>query len=183
MYFATSNKNKLVEIERLLGVPVEGVKLEIDEVQTLNPEECARKKAVAAYQEFGKPVLVEDTALFFYAWNGVSNGYGLPGVFIDYFMKTLHINGILKLMKDESDRRAYATTTLAISHNGKTAQTYSGKVEGSISSEMRGNSNFGWDPIFIPDGADKTFAEMTETEKDRYSMRRLAIEEYKKARG
>ena len=175
MLFATTNKNKLSEEERILGVSVESVQLDIDEIQTLDPEECAKKKALSAYLILGKPVLIEDTTLFFEAWNG------LPWVFIDYFMNTLGKERLLKLLTDESNRQAYAQTTLAISLDGKQALTFTGRVDGSISSQIKGDNNLGWDPIFIPQGSDKTFAEMTGEEKDAYSIRDIAFTEYKKA--
>jgi len=175
MYFATTNKNKIAEAERILGTRIESVALEIDEVQTLDPLECASKKALAAYHSFGQPVLVEDTTLFFAAWEE------LPGVFIDYFMKTLGNAGILKLMENETNRNAYAQTTLAISPGGRTAETFVGRINGSIPTQERGNQGFGWDPIFIPDGSEKTFAEMSGPEKDRFSMRKLAFEKYKQS--
>lgn len=176
MLFATTNKNKIAEARRILGVSVKGVKIDIDEIQTLDPEECATKKALSAYHLLAKPVLVEDTALFFESWRG------LPGVFIDYFMKTLGKEGLLRLLANEPNRRAYAQTTLAVSSDGKKVQIYVGRVSGQISKQIRGDNNFGWDPVFIPDGSNKTFAEMTGIEKDNYSMRRIAFEEYKKAR-
>lgn len=173
MYFATTNQNKIQEAERILGTKIEGVKLEIEEIQTLDPVLCATKKAIAAYQQFGQSVLVEDTALFFEAWNG------LPGVFIDYFMRSIDNQGLIKLMLQETNRKATAQTTLAISEDGVTAITFVGTVDGSIATEEKGNSGFGWDVIFIPDGETRTFAEMTGDEKDQYSMRRNAFEEYK----
>lgn len=175
MLFATTNKNKLSEAERILGISVEGVKLNIDEIQTLDPEECAKKKALSAYQLLNKPVLVEDTTLFFEAW------HGLPGVFIDYFMQTLGNDGILKLLVNELNRRAYAQTILAISLDGKQVMTFTGRIDGSISSQIKGESNFGWDPIFIPRGSKKTFAQMSGQEKDACSMRGIAFIKYKKA--
>lgn len=184
MYFATTNKNKIAEAQRILGIPVEGVELQIDEIQTLQSEECAQNKAIAAFHAFGKPVLVEDTSLFFDAWKGQQpDGRGLPGVFIDYFMKVFQNEGLLKLMESETNRKALAQATLAISQDGKDATVFVGKIAGSISYEQRGTNNFGWDPIFIPEGSEKTFAEMTPEEKDHFSMRRMAFEEYKKARG
>jgi len=175
MLFATTNKNKLDEAERILGISIKGVKLDIDEIQTLDPKKCAEKKALSAYHVLGEPVLVEDTTLFFEAWKG------LPGVFIDYFMRTIGNNGLLKLLANSSNRQAYAQTTLAISLDGRQALTFIGRVDGSISNHIIGDNNFGWDPIFIPQGSGKTFAEMAKEEKDVYSMRSIAFAKFKKA--
>lgn len=173
MYFATTNKNKLAEAEQILGITVKGIKLELDEIQTLDPKECVRKKAVAAYRIFGKPILVEDTSLFFEAWNG------LPGVFIDYFLKSVGINGLLKMLTGEKNRKAKAITYLGI-FNGKECELSKGEVRGKIAKKPKGDNGFGWDSIFIPKGALKTFAEMISEEKNKISMRKIALVKFKK---
>jgi len=173
IYFATTNENKLREAREILKVVVEGVKLQIDEVQTLNPEEAAEKKAQAAYKAYGKPVLVEDTSLFFDALNG------LPGVLVDYFMDSLGNEGLLRIMKNEKNRGIKAITTLSI-FDGETNRTFKGEVFGSLAKKILGKSGFGWDPIFIPKGFDKSFAQMTSEEKNKISMRRKAFLKLKK---
>lgn len=171
--FATSNENKLREARQILKVEIEGLALNLDEVQTLDPVECAQKKAKAAFKLAKQPVLVEDTALFFTVWNG------LPGVFIDYFMKTVGNPGLIKLMKTEQNRAALAQTTLCY-FDGNKLVTATGKIDGEIALQERGENGFGWDSIFIPKSYEKTFAELGSTEKNKFSMRRLAFEELKK---
>lgn len=173
LIFATTNINKIKEAEEILGIKVEGLKLNIDEVQTLDPLEAVEKKAQQAFQQTNKPVLVEDTSLFFNAWNG------LPGVFIDAFMDSAGNEGLLKMLGDQTNRKAKAVVYLAI-FDGQKFKTYKGEVDGIIALEPRGQSGFGWDPIFIPIGFNKTFAEMDMSEKSRISMRKLAFEELKK---
>lgn len=170
--FATTNQNKLREAEEILGIEIKSVKLNIDEIQTLNPEESIRKKASSAYHILGKPVLVEDTSLFFDAWNG------LPGVFIDYFLKTVGIKGLLKMMKKEKNRKAEAVTFLGI-FDGKDYKVFKGRIKGRIPLEPKGKRGFGWDPIFIPEGFSKTFAQLDANEKNRISMRRRALTKLK----
>lgn len=172
IYFATGNQNKLAEAKQILGYPIEGLDLKIDEVQTLDPLECARKKAEAAYAQAQKPILVEDSSLFIEALAG------LPGVFVDYFMKTLDNAGILQLMKDQSNRQATAQTTLCF-YDGQTYTLGVGKIKGEIAPALQGDQGFGWDPIFIPTGFNKTFAEMTAEEKNQVSMRYLAFQDLK----
>jgi len=173
MYFATTNKNKLAEVEQILGETVKGIKLELDEIQTLDPEECVRKKAVTAYHVFGKPILVEDTSLFFEAWNG------LPGVFIDYFLKSVGIIGLLKILTNAKNRKAKAVTYIGI-FNGQKCELFKGEIEGKIARKPKGKNGFGWDPIFIPKGSSKTFAEMNPNEKNMISMRKQALAKFKK---
>jgi len=170
--FATTNENKIREASEILGIKVKPKNLEIDEVQTLDPLECVKKKAEAAYKLIKTPVLVEDTSLFFSAWGK------LPGVFIDYFMKSLDNEGILVLLKNEKNRSAVAQTSLCY-FNGKESVVTTGKVKGNIARKMRGDWGFGWDPIFIPEGKRKTFAQMTADEKNSLSMRKIALEKLK----
>ena len=171
--FATTNLNKIREAEEILGVEIEGVKLEIDEIQTLDPEKAVKEKARRAYEQFGKSILVEDASLFFSAWNG------LPGVYIDSFLESVGNEGLIKMLRHEKNRRANAVVCLAI-YNGKNCKVYKGEIKGKISLVPKGKSGFGWDPIFIPAGHNKTFAEMGVQEKNRISMRKLALEKLKK---
>ncbi|HUS60294.1 MAG TPA: RdgB/HAM1 family non-canonical purine NTP pyrophosphatase [Nevskiaceae bacterium] len=170
--FVTTNEGKIRETIEILGIRVQPKKLNIDEIQTLDPTECVKKKAQAAYSLVKMPILVEDTSLSFEAWGK------LPGVFIDYFIKTLGNQGILRLLKNEDNRRAIAQTSLCY-FDGKKSTVVSGKVEGKIAKQAKGNDGFGWDPIFIPKGKNKTFAEMTSKEKNSLSIRRTALEKLK----
>lgn len=173
IYFATTNENKLREAKEILDVEVEAVKLNIDEIQTLDPTEAAKKKAYFAYQAFKKPVLVEDTSLFFKAWNG------MPGVFIDCFIESVGTVGLLKMLGNEKNRKATAMTILGI-FDGKSYNVYEGQINGKIALKIRGQNGFGWDPIFIPEQYTKTFAEMSSLEKNQISMRKKAFMKFKK---
>lgn len=171
--FATTNEGKLKEAREILKLEVEGLELKVDEVQTLDPVECVEKKAEAAYKIVQRPILVEDTSLFFEALNG------LPGVFIDYFMKTLDNNGLTKLLSTFDNRKAKAQASVCY-FDGKQKIIAVGIIEGEISNEPRGSNGFGWDPIFIPNGHDKTFAELENDVKNKISMRKIAFEELHK---
>jgi len=173
LFLATTNINKIREAEEILGIEIRGVKLDIKEIQTLDPEGAVKEKAKRAFEQFGKPILVEDASLFFEAWQG------LPGVFIDSFMESVGNKGLLKMLSGEKNRSAVAIVYLAI-YNGKEFKVYNGKVKGKISLRIKGESGFGWDPIFIPAGHHKTFAQMKAEEKNKISMRRLALEKFKK---
>ncbi len=85
--FATTNEGKIRKAREILEMIVEPVKLETDEIQTLDPIECAKKKGLSAFNKVKKPIIVEDTSLFIDSLNG------LPGVFIDYFMDSLGNEG------------------------------------------------------------------------------------------
>jgi non-canonical purine NTP pyrophosphatase (RdgB/HAM1 family) len=112
--------------------------------------------------------LIEDTGLYIAAWDG------LPGALVKWFVQRVGVQGICQMLQAFTDRRAWAESILAV-HDGQ-LRTYRGRIEGSIAVEPAGDAGFGWDPIFIPLGAEKTFGEMAPAEKDQYSMRRLAFE-------
>lgn len=171
--FCTTNKEKIKEASEILEIKINSIDLQIDEIQTLDPIKCVEKKAQAAYFQTKNPVLVEDTCLFFDAWNS------LPGVFIDYFMKTIGNDGLIKLMKDETNRMAKAQTSISF-HDGNKIITTTGIIKGTVAQQLKGEKGFGWDPIFIPQDKDKTFAEIERKEKNKISMRRIALEKLKK---
>lgn len=169
----TSNKNKLREVQEILGINIESANLEIDEVQTLDPQGLARKKARAAYQKLQKPLIIEDTALFFDAWQD------LPGVYINAFIKTVGCEGLVKMLQPFNNRHAYAQTTVALYLDNNSCHTFIGKIQGTIANKPQGNRGFGWDPIFIPEGHRQTFAQMSSKEKNQISMRKVALTKLK----
>lgn len=170
---ATSNANKIREIQAVLGRPVEQVDVDLAEVQALEVEQVIEQKAREAYQKLGRPALVEDTGLYIHAWNG------LPGAFIRWFLETVGVAGICRMLDGFDDRTATARTCLGM-FDGQTVRVFTGQIEGSIAPRPRGERGFGWDVIFIPAGASRTFAEMSAAEKDAISMRRLAVKQLRR---
>ena len=170
IYFATTNEGKLKEARQILNIEIESAGMEVEEVQSLDPQEVASKKARAYYEVLKKPILVEDVSLVFKALNK------LPGTYINDFSKTLGNDGMIKLILTEQSREAVAQTTLVFIDEQGTEHVFEGITEGTITTEQRGNKGFGWDPIFVPLGQEKTFAEMDDTEKNNYSMRGKAFE-------
>jgi len=171
-FFATKNINKLREVNEILGHSLKQIVVELYEPQGLDVAEIIHEKAEDAFRKTGKFVLVEDTSLEFSAWNG------LPGALIKWFLETVGNEGLLKMFAGVENRRAVAKTAVGF-FDGSKAHVFVGKIEGTISKTIRGSSGFGWDPIFIPDGFDKSFAEMTSEEKNVVSMRRHALENMK----
>lgn len=172
LYFATHNKDKLKEAGEILGLPIKAAGFEVDEVQSLDPVEVAVKKARSYYQKLKKPIFVEDVSLSIEALNG------LPGTYIDAFLKTLGNSGIIEILKGKVNRRVFAQATITyISKNIE--KVFIGSVKGAIADKPRGEG-FGWDPIFIPNGFNRTFGEMTLTEKNKFSMRAIALKKLKK---
>ena len=167
--FITSSAQKHAEVERILGRSLARQALPLEEIQAVDLEPVVRHKASQAFALLGAPVLVEDTGLALTAWNG------LPGALIKWFLTSLGPEGVCRLLRQETNRQATATTLFAYC-DGATTQIFPGVVHGLVPEAPRGAFGFGWDGIFQPMGSLLTFAEMTPEEKDRFSMRRIALE-------
>lgn len=153
-----------------MGIKLNHSDLDIDEIQSVEVEEVARHKAKQAYELLKEPVIVEDTGLYFEELNG------LPGALIKFFVKKLTLEQICSLVKE--NRRAKAVTCIAY-FDGEEVRFFIGETEGEIAEEPRGTNGFGWDPIFIPKGYERTFAELTDEEKTSKFMRKEAIKKLK----
>jgi XTP/dITP diphosphohydrolase len=173
IYFVTGNRHKYLEVKPIAEkygfelVQRTHGKLEI---QSDNLLEIARYAALSIYRELGEPVLVEDAGLFIDALNG------FPGPYSSYVYRTIGINGVLKLMNGIGDRRACFRSVAVLLYEPFILTGY-GEVCGVIALKPRGGGGFGFDPIFIPRGSSKTFAEMSIDEKNKYSHRAKSVEE------
>ena len=94
-------------------------------------------------------------------------------------LDTLGPAGLLKLVAGETNRRVTVSTCIAYADE-KGVHTFVGSVSGSLADTLRGEGGFGYDPIFIPDGSDHTYAEMSAEEKNAGSMRKIALDKLKK---
>jgi non-canonical purine NTP pyrophosphatase (RdgB/HAM1 family) len=174
--FVTSNKSKAEQLGRHLEFPVVHKKIDVKEIQSSNLREIVEEKVKEAYKIVKGPVLVEDTSLTFTALNG------LPGPFIKWFLTSLRNDGLCKLLDSYKNRSAFAEVCFGL-YDGKQLLFFEGKMEGKISTEVKGEEGFGWDPIFIPKGYKKTWGQMTAEEQSKTSMRRIGLkklEEYLK---
>jgi len=131
-------------------------------------------KRVRASMPKGTPFFVEHTGLFIDGWNG------LPGGLTALFMEKVGNDGMCKMLQSyvSIDRTARAIVEIGYSHPDNTIHMFRGETIGTIAQEPRGENNFGWDPIFVPRGDDRTYAEMTQIEKDKTSMRRDAVRNF-----
>lgn len=169
--FITGNVDKVYWTVRYLKTPLAHKKLDLTEIQSLNPREVVEHKVKEAYAILQQPVLVEDTALTFHALGK------LPGPYIKWFLQELGTQGICKLLKEE--RSATATVTFGF-HDGKKIHFCKGLLKGTIAEKPRGINGFGWDSIFIPEGQSKTYAEMPHEKLDKFSLRRIALRKLQK---
>ncbi len=167
--FITGNAGKAKYLSDYFHLPVEHMKLDLKEIQSVNLKEIIEEKARSAYEIVKSPVLVEDVALTFKALKA------LPGPLIKWFLETLGNDGLCRLLDGFDNRDALAEVEFAICDESG-VHTFSGSMEGSISVAPRGKMGFGWDPVFIPKGYKKTWAEMDDGEKHDTSMRKIALE-------
>lgn len=178
--FATNNKHKLEEIKDILGKDFEIVSLaeigcheDIPETG-LTLEENARQKSTYIVEHYNHDCFADDTGLEVDALNGE------PGVHsARYAEGTDHdseanMRKLLSKMSNVKDRTARFRTVISLIINGVEHQ-FEGRVEGRIATEKHGKEGFGYDPIFIPEGYDKSFAELGEEVKNQISHRARAI--------
>lgn len=161
--FVTGRPEKALEAERL-GFPLERVDLDLSEPQALDPAEVAEAKARAAFERLGRAVLVEDSGLAVDAWGG------FPGALVKWLEKSAGLDAIARMLDAFPDRGARAVCVIAY-FDGEGMRTARGVSRGSIAASPRGSHGFGWDALFVPEGEERTFAEMGPAEKDRVSHR------------
>lgn len=163
----TGNAGKVAELSRLLGMEIHSQKVPLPELQSTDVREVARAKAEAAYAQLKRPVLVDDTGLYINVWNQ------LPGALVAWFLDNVGCEGVVKMLEGWDDRSARVVTALGYCDE-RGVQVFDGELAGAIAPGVRGEHGFGYDPIFIPEGMDQAFAELTSEQKDAISMRALA---------
>lgn len=176
LVFVTSNLGKLREAEAVLGFSLAHRALDLEELQSLSLEAVVRHKAATARARIDGPVLVDDTSL------ELSGMDGFPGPLVRWLLAAVGPEGICRVATAFGDRKA-VVRCLACAADGSEEVLGLGVVEGKIAPRPRGKRGFGWDAVFIPDGSAKTYAEMSGSEKNRISHRRLALEDLKRALG
>src|SRR5206468_2529098 len=124
-------------------------------------------KARTAYEMLSRPVLVEDSGLSIRAWGG------FPGALVKWLERSAGVPALARMLDPFPDRSATAMCAIAYCDGGDIV-TARGETPGRIAAAPRGTNGFGWDVIFIPEGENRTFAEMAAEEKDRISHRRRA---------
>ncbi|MBR3938466.1 MAG: non-canonical purine NTP diphosphatase [Bacteroidales bacterium] len=180
LIFASNNKHKLEEIRNLLEgiVKIKSLKeigLEGDIPETADTlEGNATQKAEWVYSRTGMDCFADDTGLEVEALNGEPGVYsaryaGENCSFAD------NVNKLLKALEGHSNRNARFRTAICLIENGE-KKYFEGIVNGTITTFEAGNEGFGYDPIFLPEGHNKTFAEMPLDIKNKISHRGRAIQ-------
>lgn len=180
LVFATNNKNKLYELQKILGDKIEIVSLsDIDfhedipeDHETL--EENALQKALYIKDKFGLDCFADDTGLEVEALNN------RPGVYSARYAgeakdSEKNMDKILQELQDKDNRKAHFRTVIALVLDG-TTHLFEGRVDGEILRERHGTKGFGYDPIFQPQGYNLSFSEMGVDEKNKISHRAKAVE-------
>ncbi|KAI9826870.1 MAG: nucleoside triphosphate pyrophosphohydrolase ham1 [Thelocarpon impressellum] len=170
--FITGNKNKLAEVEAILGSAVELQSLSLDLVEIQGSiEDISSDKCRRAADAVKGPVLVEDTCLCFKALKD------LPGPYVKWFMESIGHEGLNNLLAAYDDKSAQAVCTFAYSEGpGHDPIIFQGRTDGRIV-PARGPTYFGWDAVFEYEG--QTYAEMDKIEKNKISHRGKALEKLK----
>jgi len=157
--FASSNVHKYEEAEKILaefGIKLEFFKTDLVEIQDESLSKIAVQKALNAYDKCKKPVVIEDDGLF------IESLSGFPGPYSSYIFNTIGNNGILKLIGDNRDAQFVAIIAFCDSSNEPTL--FESSVAGTISKNIQ-DGGWGYDPIFIPEKQNKTYAELTNKNK------------------
>jgi len=183
LVFASNNKHKVREISNILDNNITLLSLgDINIIEDIPEDEPfiegnALFKARYVYNATGLNVFADDTGLEIEALKG------LPGVHSARFAgeskdSSANISKVLSMLKGIDNRRARFRTVIALIFDNK-EYLFEGIVSGNIIDEKRGDEGFGYDPIFIPDGKEVTFAQMTLHDKNKISHRAIAFEKLK----
>lgn len=182
---ASANKEKIEEIKKILGDLNINIKSLLDFDEVLQIEETgnsffenAKIKVDEAYKVFKIPVVADDSGLVVDQLNGAPGIYSAryAGDDVSYHQNNLKLLEELNNFPEPYKSRYHCT---AVFFDGKDYKTTEGNIEGTIIKEFRGTNGFGYDPIFVPDGYNKTMAEISSEEKNNISHRKIAFERMK----
>lgn len=180
LVFATNNAHKLEEIRAILGDKVEILSLNDINCHADIPETAdtlegnAELKAAYIYTNYGLDCFADDTGLEVEALNGAPGIYSARYAGGEGHDSEANMKKLLTEMAGKTNRNAQFRTTICLIEKGN-KHLFEGIVKGQIIEAKRGNSGFGYDPVFIPEGYNETFAEMGNTEKNKISHRARAV--------
>jgi XTP/dITP diphosphohydrolase len=152
------------------GYEVEHIKTAYPEIQADSLEETIAPGLRWLMERYRRPLMIDDSGLFIDALKG------FPGVYSSYVFRTIGCDGILRLMEGVRDRGARFECCIGFMAPGQEPTMVKGVAKGSISAEKAGTGGFGYDPIFVPEGYSKTYAQFEVPEKNKISHRGRAME-------
>jgi XTP/dITP diphosphohydrolase len=167
--FITSNKHKVEEIGfelKKYGVELEQLNIGYGEDKDANIEEVAKKSAKELAEKLQKPIIMEDTGLYFKAYDN------FPGAMPKFVFNSIGFDGIFRLLEGK-DRSAYFKTIIGFCEPGEEPVLFAGEMRGQITEEVHApeKDRMPYGHIFIPEGKEKTCAEMDMEEKSLVSQR------------
>ena len=172
LFFASSNTHKFEEVHRILsnlGLEINLFKIILEEIQSHFLSEIAKRKAIDAFSKIKKPVIIEDDGLFIDALNG------FPGPYSSYVYDTIGNKGLLRLLENNESRNAKFVAIIAYSDGIDDVKLFESSISGKISLSIE-DGGWGYDPIFIPDGETKTYANVSD--KDNLSHRAVSLKKF-----
>lgn len=164
LILVSGNPNKGIEAERVLGIPLLRVALSLPEIQAASVEEITRYKLEVAKTKGYRRLIVEDVSL------GFDELGNFPGPYVRWLLEAAGGKGLAAIAYALTNRAARAQCCVGY-WNGSDVRLFLGEAAGEVLVQPRGVRHFGWDAWFQPLGTSRTFAEMTDEEKDAVSHR------------
>jgi non-canonical purine NTP pyrophosphatase (RdgB/HAM1 family) len=155
----TGNRDKVAEARRVWPGEIEHVALDLPEIQSLDLDAVLQAKAEEAWRRLERPLVVEETGLELAALSG------FPGPLVKWMLESVGATGIARTALALGDPRATARCRL-LYFDGRARTVAEGSTRGVLLAEPRGTGGFGWDPVFLPDGENQTYGELTPARKD-----------------
>ncbi len=168
----TTNAGKFREISeqaRAHGYELEHIRAPYPEIQAESLETTIIPGLLWLLERYRRPIMIDDSGLFIDALKG------FPGVYSAYVFRAIGCDGILAVMRDVENRRARFECCVGFVRPGLEPIITKGVAKGTIAPAKIGAGGFGYDPIFIPEGHSKTYAQLEVAEKNRISHRGRAI--------
>ena len=172
LFFASSNEHKFEEVQRILsnlGVNIKLFKTTLEEIQSNSLNKIAKRKAIDAFTKIQKPIIIEDDGLFINPLNG------FPGPYSSYAYDTIGNKGIIQLLQNSEHRDAKFVAIIAYYNGIDEVKLFESSISGKISKEIK-KGGWGYDPIFIPEGESKTYANVSD--KDKFSHRSASLKKF-----
>lgn len=151
---------------------VKQLDIDLPEIQSIDAKEIIKTKLLEAQKHKKGEFIIEDTSLYLDCLNG------LPGPLIKWFLGKLGNTGLYHIVKKLGNNKAVAKTIIGYSDCKNQIHFFEGSLSGAIV-KPTGKTSFGWDPIFLPNGYNKTFQQMDKSQKNKISMRRKAVNKLK----
>ncbi len=178
IYYATGNTGKFEEVQDFINrnnhdITIKQADIDLIEMQTLDQKSIAIHKAQQAFEKLQKPVLIDDSGVYFEKY------HRFPGTLTKFVYHGIGFEGILKLVED--DHRATFLLYLIYIDGPDSYKIFEGKCEGTIvpPKEFLAHSELPYDDIFLPHGSTKTYAQMRGTQEiEQYAYRLLALKKF-----